>query len=261
MTVAQIIGTAIQVALPIIEGLITVIMSAVSVVGPAVLAGISVVAQGIASVVESIQTIFGGIIEFITGVFTGNWQQAWQGVQDIFGGIFDGLVALVKTPMNAVISLINKAISGINGLGLDIPDWVPVIGGKKFSISIPEIPMLAKGGFTNGPSIAGEAGTEAVISFQKSAHAQNVETWKQAGRLLGLGNQGTELLDLPAGAGNGQGFTVNFSPTIQIQGNADRDTVDAALVESEQRFEAWMEQNFERLYDRMARERGRRAYA
>ena len=261
MSCMQIIGIAIQTALPIIEGVISVVLSIASVVIPALLAGYEAFSSGLATIIEAIQTVFQGIIDFVTGVFTGNWQQAWQGIQDIFGGIFEGLGALIKTPLNAVISIINKAISGINGLGLTIPDWVPVIGGKSFSINIPKMPMLAKGGFTNGPSIAGEAGTEAVISFQKSARSQNIETWAQAGKMLGVGNQPMELLDLPSGAGGNAGFSITFAPHIEIKGNADRTTVDQALVESEQRFEAWLEANFERLYNQMERERGRRAYA
>lgn len=261
MTVAQIIGTAIQTVLPIIETIISVLMTLGSVVVPALLAWYETFSAGLLTIIQGIQTTFQGIIDFITGVFTGNWQQAWQGVQDIFKGAFEALAGLIKTPINAVISLINKAISGINGLGLTIPDWVPVIGGKSFSINIPEIPMLAKGGFTNGPSIAGEAGTEAVISFQKSARSQNIDTWMQAGKMLGMGNQPVELADLPGGGGGNRGFSVTFAPHIEIKGNADRNVVDQALVESEQRFEAWLEENFERLYDRMERERGRRAYA
>lgn len=260
MSCMQIIGMAIQTALPIIEGVISVVLSIASVVIPALLAGYEAFSSGLATIVSAIQTVFQGIIDFVTGVFTLNWQQAWQGVQDIFSGIFEGLGALIKTPLNAVISIINKAISGINGLGLTIPDWVPVIGGKSFSINIPEIPMLAKGGFTNGPSIAGEAGTEAVISFQKSARSQNIDTWMQAGKMLGVGNQPAELLDLPAGAGGNPGFSITFAPHVEIKGNADKNVVDQALEESEQRFEAWLEANFERLYNQMERERGRRAY-
>ena len=260
MTVAQIIGTAIQTVLPIIETIISVLMTLGSVVVPALLAWYETFSAGLLTIIQGIQTTFQGIIDFITGVFTGNWQQAWQGVQDIFKGAFEALAGLIKTPLNAVIALINKAISGINGLGLTIPDWVPVIGGKSFSINIPEIPMLAKGGFTNGPSIAGEAGTEAVISFQKSARSQNIDTWMQAGKMLGVGNQPAELLDLPAGAGRNPGFSVTFAPHVEIKGNADKNVVDQALEESEQRFEAWLEANFERLYNQMERERGRRAY-
>ncbi len=261
MTMAQIIGMAIQTAMPVIQSVISVVMSIASVVIPALLAGYEAFSSGLTTIVTSIQTVFQGIIDFVTGVFTGNWQMAWQGVQDIFGGIFEGLGALVKTPINAVISIINKAISGINGLGLTIPDWVPVIGGKNFSINIPEMPMLAKGGFTNGPSIVGEAGTEAVISFQKGVRSQNIDTWLRAGEMLGVGNPPVELPRFPSGGGGNRGFSVTFAPHIEIKGNADKNVVDQALVESEQRFEAWLEANFERLYDRMERERGRRAYA
>ena len=261
MTVAQIIGMAIQTAMPVIQSVISVVMSIASVVIPALLAGYEAFSSGLTTIVTSIQTVFQGIIDFVTGVFTRNWQMAWQGVQDIFGGIFEGLGALVKTPINAVISIINKAISGINGLGLTIPDWVPVIGGKNFSINIPEMPMLAKGGFTNGPSIVGEAGTEAVISFQKGVRSQNIDTWLRAGEMLGVGNPPVELPRFPSGGGGNRGFSVTFAPHIEIKGNADKNVVDQALVESEQRFEAWLEANFERLYDRMERERGRRAYA
>lgn len=250
MTCMQVIGSAIQVALPIIEGVISVVLSIASVVIPALLAGYEAFSSGLAEIASAIQAVFQGIIDFVTGVFTGNWQQAWQGVQDIFGGIFEGLGALIKTPLNAVISIINKAISGINGLGLTIPGWVPAIGGKSFSINIPEIPMLAKGGFTNGPSIAGEAGTEAVISFQRSARASNIATWAKAGQMLGVSNQPARLETFDTDDGgpgwpdsNGGGpVTITYAPTIIIQGNASREDVDAALRDDKARFDAWYEE-------------------
>ena len=250
MTVAQIIGTAIQFVWPIIEGIGTALLNVGQVVIPAVLAYFSVFAEGLTNAITGVKTIFEGIITFITGVFSGNWSQAWEGVKSIFVGIFDTLGALFKTPINAVISLINKAINGINGLGLTIPDWVPVIGGKNFSINIPQIPMLARGGFTNGVSIAGEAGTEAVISFQRSVRRDNLKTWARAGELLGV--KPVELADIPAPEGGGfggGGFT--FAPQITIQGNADRDAVEAALAEAQARFEAWYLQ-MQRKYARTA---------
>ena len=244
---------------PIVQSIITVIMSIASVVVPAVLAGISALAQGIGPILEGIKTVFDGLIAFITGVFTGNWSQAWEGVKQIFGGAFDALVGLLKTPVNAVIALINKAISGINGLGLDIPDWVPIIGGKSFHISIPEIPMLAKGGFTDGVSIAGEAGREAVISFQRGVRAQNIATWAQAGRMLGVSAEqalsaadGAELKPIDPGEGGGGGGSFTFAPNIVIQGNADADVLEEALRRAKEEFEAW--------YEQMMRKRARTAY-
>ena len=262
MTGMQIIGSAIQASLPVVEKIVSVIMSIASVVVPAVLAGINALASGIGPILESIKTIFDGLISFITGVFTGNWTQAWEGVKQIFAGAFNALEGLLKTPVNAVIALINKAISGINGLGLTIPDWVPVIGGKSFSINIPEIPMLAKGGFTDGVSIAGEAGREAVISFQRGVRAQNIATWAQAGRMLGVsaeqalhavgGGNVVELKEVGGGSDDGPGGGFTFAPNIIIQGNADRDVIDEALRQAKEQFEAW--------YEQMVRKRARMSY-
>lgn len=186
MTGMQMIGTAIQTLMPIIQSIITVIMTVGSVVVPALLAGFEAFSAGISAVMSAIQGIFEGLISFITGVFSGDWSQAWEGIKQIFGSAFDALVELCKTPINAVISLINTAISGINSLGLTIPEWVPIIGGNSFSINIPTIHMLKNGGFTNGVSIAGEAGPEAVISFRRGVREDNIDTWMQAGRMLGV---------------------------------------------------------------------------
>ena len=247
-TVVPIILQTFTAAAPSIAGIISGLGSA-----------IMTAMQIIGSILEGIKTVFDGLIAFITGVFTGNWSQAWEGVKQIFGGAFDALVGLLKTPVNAVIALINKAISGINGLGLDIPDWVPIIGGKSFHISIPEIPMLAKGGFTDGVSIAGEAGREAVISFQRGVRAQNIATWAQAGRMLGVSAEqalsaadGAELKTIDPGEGGGGGGNFTFAPNIVIQGNADADVLEEALRRAKEEFEAW--------YEQMMRKRARTAY-
>lgn len=249
MTVAQIIGEAIQFLMPIIQTVITVLLHIGQVVVPAVLAAIGVFAEGISSAINGVKTIFEGVINFITGVFSGNWRMAWEGVKSIFVGIFNTLGALFKTPINAVIALINKAIAGINSLGITIPDWVPLLGGKSFSINIPEIPMLAQGGFTNGASIAGEAGTEAVISFQRAARRDNLDIWAKAGQMLGV--KPVELAEIDGG-GSGGGGGMAFAPVINIQGSADRSMVEEALAEAQARFEAW--------YLQMQRRQARTAY-
>lgn len=101
--------------------------------------------------------ILNGIVDFITGVFTGNWSRAWQGVTNIFGGIFEGIAAMAKAPINAMIGLINGFLGGLNNI--KIPKWVPKVGGRGFNIS--QIPYLAKGGhLINGQAVVGEAGPE-----------------------------------------------------------------------------------------------------
>ncbi|MCI5723014.1 MAG: hypothetical protein MR283_03290 [Erysipelotrichaceae bacterium] len=112
--------------------------------------------SGTQQIFDGIKQVFGGLINFIQGVFTGNWKQAWQGIVDIFGGIFSTIGGLVKGPLNAIISIVNGAINRINGVGFTVPDWVPVIGGKGFHVNIPNIPMLANGGYVgaNAPRLA-----------------------------------------------------------------------------------------------------------
>lgn len=111
----------------------------------------------ISDYVNAITRIFGGIIDFVTGVFTGDWSRAWQGIVDIFGGIFEGIAAVAKAPINAMITLINGFLGGLNNI--KIPKWVPGVGGKGFSIA--KIPYLAEGGhMINGQAIVGEAGPE-----------------------------------------------------------------------------------------------------
>lgn len=141
----------------------------------------------IRSVFDSVKRIFGGIIDFIAGVFTGNWKRAWQGVQDIFGGIMNGLQALVKAPLNGVIGLINAAISGLNKIKLpsiDIP-FFGTVGGWGFNIG--KIPYLAKGGIIDNPTLAmvGEAGKEAVVPLENNTQGLDLLADKLMERLGG----------------------------------------------------------------------------
>lgn len=107
--------------------------------------------------IDAIKRVFHGFIDFIAGVFTGDWSRAWNGVKDIFGGVFDSFTGLAKAPLNAVISLINGVFSGLGNI--KIPKWVPKIGGQSFSMA--QIPYLADGGHVlNGQAIVGEAGPE-----------------------------------------------------------------------------------------------------
>ncbi|MCX7924127.1 MAG: hypothetical protein N3B21_19280 [Clostridia bacterium] len=108
----------------------------------------------LADIAKSIIKILTGIINFITGIFTGDWEKAWTGVKQIFGGIFDGIVGILKGAINLIIDGINSMIRGLNLLQIDVPDWVPVIGGKKFGFTIPQVPKLAQGGMATGPTLA-----------------------------------------------------------------------------------------------------------
>lgn len=120
---------------------------------------------------DSIKQVFDGVIDFIRGVFTGDWQRAWEGVKEIFRGTFNAFASLAKVPLNSVIALLNGAINGINmmidalnSISFKIPDWVPLLGGKSFGLHLARvgsIPYLAKGGIlSQGSAVVGEAGPE-----------------------------------------------------------------------------------------------------
>lgn len=140
-------------------------------------------------IISSVQVIFMGLANFIGGVFSGNWRRAWLGVKQIFEGIVSGLGHIFKAPLNFMIDGINKFLSGIGKV--KIPDWVPGVGGKGFSI--PRIPRLAKGGIVSASTIAniGEAGTEAVIPLQRNTQGLDMIAEKISERLSLSQNDGT----------------------------------------------------------------------
>jgi len=104
----------------------------------------------VTTIIKTIMDVFKGLITFITGVFTGDWGKAWDGVKAIFSSVFEGLISIAKSPINFIIGAINTMLGGLNKL--KIPDWVPGIGGKGFNI--PLIPKLAKGGLAYADTLA-----------------------------------------------------------------------------------------------------------
>ncbi|WP_343018118.1 tape measure protein [Catenibacterium mitsuokai] len=140
-------------------------------------------------IINSLEVIFLGLTSFISGVFSGNWRRAWFGVRQIFEGIVSGLGSIFKAPLNFMIDGINKFLSSIGKV--KIPDWVPGVGGKGFSI--PKIPRLAKGGIVSASTIAniGEAGTEAVIPLQRNTQGLDMIAEKISERLSLPQNDGT----------------------------------------------------------------------
>lgn len=92
--------------------------------------------------VHTMEGVFSGLIQFIKGVFTGDWKSAWEGVKKIFSSIWEGIKTAFKAPINWIIDGINSFVRGVNRI--KIPNWVPIVGGSGFSIR--EIPRLAAGG-------------------------------------------------------------------------------------------------------------------
>lgn len=144
---------------------------------------------------NGIITILKGIVQFLTGVFTGNWSKAWDGIKNIFKGTIDTMSAVIKTPLNMIIAAfenlvnrigsgINKLIRGFNSIKWNVPDWVPGIGGKSLGFNISQIPTiklprLAQGGWVaaNNPQLAivGDNTREGEIVSPESKIREQVE--------------------------------------------------------------------------------------
>ena len=160
-------------------------------------------------VVRTIIDIFVELINFVRNVFTGQWGAAWENCKNIFGAAWAGLKDLVKVPINGVIRMVNSAIGAINGINVDVPDWVPGMGGEKFGFNIPKIPELASGGIATRSTLAniGEGSEpEAVLPLSKLDNMLNVN-------------------------GGGGGMTVTFAPVINVTGGDAYSQVKRGLDE------------------------------
>ena len=119
------------------------------------------------------ENILGGIIEFITGVFTGDWEKAWEGVKKIFKGIWNSIIMVIESAINLIIKGINWMISKLNTIHFEIPDWVPIIGGKSFGINIPLVSEVSLPRLATGAVIPPNREFMAVLGDQK--HGTNIE--------------------------------------------------------------------------------------
>lgn len=238
--VLPVVQTVFQTIWTIIQPILTQILTTVQAVLPQVLFVFQTVFTTIGSVVQAATQIFQGLIQFITGVFTGNWGAAWEGVKSVFQGAWDGLKSIATGVINGIIGVINGAISALNSI--KIPDWVPGVGGK--GINIPTLPTFAKG-TKNTPDtfIAGEEGPElitnapgmTVYTAQQTKDifsAQNAAG--QVAQAAGAGQTASQVFynttnNAPevkppevvsgAGTGGGNSVTINSNPTIYVDGD------------------------------------------
>ncbi len=146
----------------------------------------------IGDVVGGILKSFGGLIDFITGVFSGNWEKAWNGIKDFFGGIWDGIWGIIKGFINLIIDGINLLWTGIytvvaaivNTIG-GIADVIGSIFGQEWGWSMPNepvlIPHLATGGLVKAPTLA-------VVGDNAGANSGNPEVIAPLSKLQGMIN-------------------------------------------------------------------------
>jgi hypothetical protein len=172
----------------LVNGIITVLKPAFVSMLATVTGVFNTLLSFISDFVGGVFSTLKGLVNFIVGVFTGDWQRAWDGVRSIFQTFANTLGSVIKLPLNLIIDAINGFIAGLNTI--KVPDWVPVVGGK--GISIARIPKLAEGGVVNSATIAqiGEAGREVVLPLENNTQWMDV----LANKLSDLGGQGHTII-------------------------------------------------------------------
>lgn len=123
---------------------------------------------------ESWKKILSGLITFISGVFTGDWKKAWNGVLDVLKGIWNLIVGTIEGAINLIIDGINLLISALNKIQVNIPDWVPLLGGRTFGVNIPPVTRVSLPRLASGAVIPPNREFMAVLGDQKSG--TNIET-------------------------------------------------------------------------------------
>ncbi|MFR1762193.1 phage tail tape measure protein, partial [Frisingicoccus sp.] len=171
----------------------------------------------VSNIWNAVKRIFSGITDFVAGIFTGDWSRAWRGVINIFGGIWDGLEAIAKAPLNGLISLVNAAIGGLNSISVTIPNWVPKYGGRSFGISIPTVPYLYHGtdNWQGGFAYMNEGGrgelTYLPDGTQVIPHDISEKYAKESARM----NRGIEPIDF---SGILEGVTILVDASTSVDG-------------------------------------------
>ena len=152
--------------------LVGLIASPVGLVVAAVVAAgvlIGTVILAIITHLDEIKAFFGAVIEYCGNLWANFISMSlaqWEAFKEGFRAIINSIIGFVNGMITAVVSGVNTVIRALNNLHVDVPDWVPGIGGKSFGFALsevtaPQIPMLAKGGtLLRGSAIVGEAGPE-----------------------------------------------------------------------------------------------------
>lgn len=232
--VLPLIAQIAQAILPMLANLLQSLVPIIQFVAQLFVNNFGVALQSIGAIAQSVIQVFQGLIDFITGVFTGNWSKAWEGVKNIFSGIFSGLGEIFKAPFRVIVSTINTVIGGLNKL--KVPDWVPGLGGK--GINIPLIPGFAKGtNYTPDTFIAGEKGPELITGaagrkvFTAAQTGQIFNNMAQAQNLNTANNVNAKM------SGNGTIIiSVTNSPSVTVTSSENTSGIKTQLQQYDEEF-------------------------
>lgn len=167
--------------------------------------------KGVKKILEPLSGIFNGIVDFVKGVFSGNWEQAWNGVVNIFKNVFNLLPTFVENVINGIIWIINKLLEGVNWatsmIGWEI-DPIPEVTLPRFRAGIDYVP--------HDKFVAYLDAGEAVLTAQE---AEKYRQSKREDRGSVFGNDSTNIVN---------NISVNI-PSVAINNDMDVDSFVAEM--------------------------------
>lgn len=173
----------------------------------------------------------GGAIRVLAGILSGDWQMVWSGMTQVCKGAVNSIIGVLNVLLSGLTGALNGVFKLLNRISIDVPDWVPGLGGRTFgfklkTLNAPQIPYLAKGAVlpANRPCLA-------MVGDQK--HGTNVEA-----PLTTIQEAVAQVL-----AGQLEGMTEGFDATVQElrqlrSAVADIQVGDAVIGRAAQRYAA-----------------------
>lgn len=163
--------------------------------------------KGVKKILEPLSGIFNGIVDFVKGVFSGNWEQAWKGIVEVFKNVFNLLPTFVENVINGIIWIINKLLEGVNWatsiIGWEI-DPIPEVTLPRFRAGIDYVPHDKFAAYLD----AGEA----VLTAQE---AEEYRQSKREGRGSVFENDSTNIVN---------NISINI-PSVAINNDMDIDSL------------------------------------
>ena len=260
----QIVSAILPPIASLLATVLPIITQIVSAILPPIASLLATVLPIITQIVSAVLPVLVSIISSLLPVITPLLEVALQIVNSVIMPLLDPLMQLVQALLPPILSLIGaitplltpllsilEPIASVLGT---IVGWVSKIvsfgsgviskiaglfggGGGSASVS-----GYATGGFTRGPSIAGEDPrypTEAVISFNPAYRSQNLSYWAEAGRMLGASDGESDYELLSGGSGTAVVYDLSglsFSPQIKVEGDTDEDALIRKLRDLEPEF-------------------------
>lgn len=259
----QLMSTLLPPLLSLVQTLLPPLMQIVGAILPPIASLLSTILPMITQIVSAVLPVLVQIISALLPVITPLLEVALQIVNDVIMPLLAPLMQIVQALLPPLVSLLNLVMPILSPLLALLQPIASVLGtiadviAKIVSFGSGVISKIAglfggggggggvsgfaTGGFTSGPSIAGEDPrypTEAVISFNPAYRSENLEYWAKAGQMLGASNESDYEL-LSGGSSTSVVYDLSglsFSPQIKIEGDTDEDALIRKLRELEPEF-------------------------